>query len=99
MCEKLVVAHTANQYAAKSFGGGSGKLSWWRRSAFVRYAIVGAIGFALGGTGGILAAGTIAGPNGLLTACYYAPKQNGNGGRDSSRFGHRGRRRNLPPRR
>src|SRR5260221_13484891 len=80
MCEKLVVAHTANQYAAESFGAGSGKLSWWRRSAFVRYAIVGAIGFALGGTGGILAAGTIPRPNWPLTGCYYTPKQNGHGG-------------------
>jgi collagen type VII alpha len=37
----------------------------------VRYALVGAIGFVLGGTGGILAAGTIPGPGGVLTACYY----------------------------
>ena len=64
-------------------------MTWWRRSAFIRYAVVGALGFVLGGTGGILAAGTIPGPNGLLTACYYAPLTNSQGGGSDSNDGHR----------
>lgn len=65
-------------------------MSWWRRSAFVRYAVVGALGFVLGGAGGILAAGTIPGPNGLLTTCYYAPStNNGRGEGNDSNDGRR----------
>lgn len=58
-------------------------------SRLLRYVLVGVLGFVLGGAGGILAASTIPGPGGVITACYYSPLDNGRGDGKYSNDGHR----------
>ena len=63
-------------------------------SRAIRYVLVGVLGFVLGGAGGVLAAGTIPGPGGVITACYTVQgkdagnaQDKGNNKEDSARGG------------